>query len=75
MKCTCAIEPNTLAPLICRDCWEVVIDRPRRHGAAGAAANYAKLDRRARIVQGDHYARPMPSKEYVYQVLVGRETV
>ena len=76
MKCTCTIHPTTLAPMMCNDCWEVIIEEPRRKNAYTVAGQYSTMNRGHRIAyRGEHYARPMPSKEYVYQVLLGKETV
>lgn len=54
---------------ICRPCWETVVDGPRRAGAKDAAKLYAAMGRNQRLVyQGEHYARPMPSFEYLVQI-------
>ena len=76
MKCTCHLDPHTQHPMICDNCFEVLIEAPRRKGAYDAAGRYSMAPRTHRIAfYGEHYAKPMPSKEYVYQVLLGKETV
>jgi hypothetical protein len=76
MKCTCSVGPLTGGANICDNCFEVLIEAPRRKGAYDAAGRYSMAPRTRRIAfYGEHYAKPMPSQEYVYQVLLGKETV
>jgi hypothetical protein len=72
MKCTCEFGKMQ----ICRNCFLTVIEHPRRVGYRQDALHYASSNRNMRVVyHGEHYAKPMPIFEYLYQIMHESEAV
>ena len=62
MKCFC----NALR--ICGECRAVVIDRPRQRGYFETALAYSRTSRDARRANGEYYACPRSSWEYLLAI-------